>query len=48
VVAKLTDGYYDAGYHQLDFNASGLPAGMYLLRLQSAGVNLLQKAIVAK
>jgi len=48
VVTKLTDGYYDAGYHQLDFNASGLPAGMYLLRLQSAGVNLLQKAIVAK
>ena len=38
-VATLFNGELSAGEHQLDFNASGLNSGVYIYRLDAAGVN---------
>lgn len=32
-VARLTDGILDAGHHEVVFDASDLPSGMYLIRM---------------
>jgi len=37
VVATLADDNLDAGTHTRTFDASGLPAGLYLYRLSSGG-----------
>jgi hypothetical protein len=34
-VAQLVDGEMDAGYHQITFNASELPSGVYLYRMRA-------------
>jgi hypothetical protein len=39
-IATLADGLYPAGMHTVQFQANGLPSGMYLCRLESAGVSL--------
>ncbi len=36
-VSRLYDGWAEAGYHTLAWNAEGLPSGIYLLKLQSNG-----------
>ena len=36
-VKTLMDGQIDAGNHRVHFNASGLPSGTYLYRIQAAG-----------
>lgn len=34
-VARLVDGFTDAGYHSLTWDASSLPSGVYLYRMES-------------
>jgi hypothetical protein len=33
-VAILAEGHYQAGYHEVTYNSSGLPSGVYLYKLQ--------------
>ncbi|MEQ8192512.1 MAG: T9SS type A sorting domain-containing protein [Candidatus Eremiobacterota bacterium] len=35
LVVKLTEGFYEVGYHQLEFNADNLTSGIYLYRIES-------------
>lgn len=47
-VAKLTDEIYPAGSHSVAFDASSLPSGVYLYRLDAGGVSLSSKMTVVK
>jgi len=42
LVASLCEGSYDAGSYRVSFDATGLPAGAYLLRLR-AGDSMLKR-----
>ncbi|MBI5648788.1 MAG: T9SS type A sorting domain-containing protein [Ignavibacteriae bacterium] len=44
VMATVVDGFHTAGNHRVSFNASDLPSGMYLYRLEADGV-VLQRAM---
>jgi flagellar hook assembly protein FlgD len=35
VISTLEDGYKEAGFHQLRWNASNVPSGIYFYRLQA-------------
>ncbi len=47
-VAVLADGLQAAGTHQLRFDAAGLPAGLYLARLDANGRSETQKLLLVK
>lgn len=47
-VATLVDGPLSAGYHQVQFEASGLPSGIYLYVLESAHGRLAKSLILTK
>lgn len=44
----LADGVLSAGYHTLRFEASGLPSGLYLLRMDTPGQTLTRKLTLLK
>jgi poly(beta-D-mannuronate) lyase len=44
-VVVLANGHLPAGYHQRQFDATGSPAGIYLLRLVQAGKVITQKIV---
>jgi hypothetical protein len=44
----LADGFYPAGEHSVRFDASTLPSGVYLYRLESGGSVLTRKMILLK
>ncbi|MFH0765425.1 MAG: T9SS type A sorting domain-containing protein, partial [Calditrichota bacterium] len=46
--ARLTQGNFTAGSHEIVWNASGLPAGIYILRLNSEGRCAVRKTIILK
>ena len=48
LVARLADGAHAAGAHTASFEASALPAGVYLLRLEADGRTLTQRATVTR
>ncbi len=48
LVKKLVDGFYKAGHYQKNFNAKGLPAGIYICNLKTSEKNLQHKMILCK
>jgi hypothetical protein len=38
-VATLADGIYESGYHKITFNASNLPSGTYIYRMQGRNLS---------
>jgi len=45
-VTTLADGYHDAGASSLKLQASSLPAGIYIIRLESNNATTTQKLII--
>ena len=47
-VATLVDEYREAGSYEVEFDASNLPSGMYIYRLQSGSYSDVKKMILSK
>jgi len=47
-VAVLIENFLEAGNHSIDFNASNLPSGIYMYRLQTDEISLTKKMILLK
>jgi len=47
-VAALVDGWKAAGTHSVTFDASGLPSGIYLARLEAGDFSQVQKLVLLK
>ncbi|HLP17957.1 MAG TPA: T9SS type A sorting domain-containing protein [Bacteroidota bacterium] len=47
-VARLVDGVREAGVHESSFDASALPAGVYLYKLSAGGRTIVKKMSVVK
>jgi len=45
-VGTLADGTYQKGEYNLQVNVADLPAGVYLVRLQTGGESVVRKLIV--
>ena len=48
VVEKLADGPMSAGRHDLEWNAQGMPAGLYFYRVRTAETENTGKLVVAR
>ena len=47
-VANLAEGMYESGYHKVTFNASSLPSGAYIYRIESSEFVQVKKMILLK
>jgi hypothetical protein len=47
-VAELVNGEVDPGYHDLQFDASGLASGVYLYRLQAGDFVQTRKLVLVR
>ena len=47
-VAVLIENFLEAGDHSIDFDASDLPSGIYVYRLQTDEISLTKKMILLK
>ena len=47
-VATLASGEQDAGRHRIQWNASGMPSGVYLVRMSSASLALMRKMVLLR
>jgi hypothetical protein len=47
-VATLVQGAVEAGYHQVTFNATGLPSGVYFYRLQAGDFTQTKRLVLLK
>ena len=47
-IARLVDGFQDAGLHEAVFNASAIPSGMYLYTLKTESKTIIKKMMVMK
>ena len=47
-VATLVDGTLSAGVHEVQFEASQLPTGMYIVRMEAAGIVKTQRVTLMK
>ena len=47
-VAILVDGFSESGFFEVSFNASGLPSGVYLYKLQSSNSVQMKKMVLLK
>ena len=47
-VVNLFDGFYEAGYCEVVWDASGLPSGVYFVRLRAGDIHNTQKILLIK
>ena len=47
-IARLADGYFRPGRHEVDFDGSNLASGIYFARLQTEGFTKTQKLLLIK
>ena len=47
-VMTLFDGYKDAGYHIIKFDAGGLSSGLYFYRMETKAYHSIRKMILMK
>jgi hypothetical protein len=47
-VATIAEGMYESGYHKVSFNASTLPSGTYVYRLESSDFVQVKKMMLLK
>ena len=47
-IARLVDGFQDAGLHEAVFNAASIPTGMYLYTLKTERKTIIKKMMVMK
>ena len=47
-VATIAEGMYESGYHKVTFNASNLPSGGYIYRIESSDFVQVKKMILLK
>jgi hypothetical protein len=47
-VASIAEGMYESGYHKVTFNASNLPSGTYIYRLESSDFVQVKKMVLIK
>lgn len=47
-VLKLVDGYRQAGYHEVTWNASSLSSGMYFFKLKAGNFTSVKKTVLLK
>ncbi len=47
-VTRLAEGFYSAGTHQAEWNASALPSGIYFARLQAGNITQSCKLLLVK
>jgi hypothetical protein len=47
-VATLAQGMYESGYYKVTFNASSLPSGTYIYRLESSDFVSVKKMVLIK
>lgn len=48
LVTTLIDGYRDAGYHEVTFDGSGLPSGIYVYRIEAGQFTASSKMVLLK
>jgi hypothetical protein len=48
LVRTIADGNYDAGYHKVTLNASDLPSGAYVYRIESPDFVQVKKMVLIK
>ena len=48
LVETLADGNYEAGFHKVSFNASSLPSGAYIYRIESSEFTQVRKMILLR
>ena len=48
LVETLAEGTYEAGYHKVTFNASSLPSGAYIYRIESSDFVQVRKMVLIK
>jgi uncharacterized delta-60 repeat protein len=48
LVTTLSNGFRHAGSHQVTWNATGLPSGLYFCRLQAGDYSAIQKMVLLK
>jgi hypothetical protein len=48
LVATLVDGVREAGSHSVEFNAAGLPSGIYMYRMEAGEFSSVQKMVLMK
>lgn len=47
-VAVLIENFLEAGNHSIDFDASDLPSGIYMYKLQAGEISLIRKMILLR
>ncbi|TKJ40734.1 hypothetical protein CEE37_07155 [candidate division LCP-89 bacterium B3_LCP] len=48
LLTTLVDSFRDAGAHEITFNASNLPSGIYFARMETGGYSAVQKLVLMK